>query len=115
MGVTSSRALSLLAALVSPVFLAAAIAGWMYGLWPANPVTLGIAGLLVGGGPLLGIAHVAMARGAQEADEGDEAPTVVMAPRAAVPPVAPTPPPLALTPKAAAARRFAAWRDAPSP
>ena len=37
----TSRALSLLAAFASPVFMAAAIAGWLYELWPANPLTLG--------------------------------------------------------------------------
>ena len=52
-GVTA-RALSLLAAFASPVFLCAAIAGWLYGLWPANPVTLGLALFCVSGGLAIG-------------------------------------------------------------
>jgi hypothetical protein len=85
----------------------AAIAGWLYGVWPANPLTLGVAALLVVGGPLLGIVHVATA----DEDDEEEAPTVVMP--AVVP--RPAPEPVVLTPKAAAARRFAAWRDRPHP
>ena len=53
------RALSLLAALAAPVFLVAAVAGWLYGVWPATPVTLGIAAFVVCGGPILAIYHVA--------------------------------------------------------
>ena len=41
--------------------MCAAIAGWLYGVWPANPLTLGIAAFVVIGGPLLGIFHVATA------------------------------------------------------
>jgi hypothetical protein len=103
----TARALSLLAAFASPVFMAAAVAGWLSGLLPATPLTLGIAALLVIGGPVLGIIHVATS------DEEPEA----------APPVAPAPAPVAthrlpapaleLTPRAAAARRFAAWRDGP--
>src|SRR3954454_4844627 len=59
-GVTA-RALSLLAAFASPLFLAAAVAGWLYGIWPATPMTLGIAAFAVVSGPLLGIYHVAVA------------------------------------------------------
>jgi hypothetical protein len=128
----------LLAAFASPIFMLAAIAGWLYGVWPANPLTLGVAAFLVVGGPLLGIVHVATAKDDDEA-EAQAAPTVVRAaarpavtprtavaartavtPRTAVaerPVVAPrpVPEPVILTPKAAAARRFAAWRDKPHP
>jgi hypothetical protein len=106
----TSRALSLLAAFASPVFIAAAIGGWLYGLWPANPVTFGIAAFVVIGGPILGIVHVATAH---EDDEEAEEETVAL-------PVQVAPQRLAihhsvtLTPKADAARRFANWRDQPN-
>jgi hypothetical protein len=110
----TSRALSLLAAFSSPVFMGAAIAGWLCGLWPANPVTLGISAFVVIGGPILGIVHVATAH--EDDDEAEEETVVLPVP---VPvqqrPPAPVPlhPSITLTPKADAARRFAAWRDQP--
>ena len=106
----TSRALSLLAAFSSPVFMAAAIGAWLYGLWPANPVTLAISAFVVIGGPILGIVHVATAH--EEYEEAEEE-TVVL----------PVPVPVqrpaihhsvTLTPKADAARRFANWRDQPN-
>jgi hypothetical protein len=99
-----ARSLSLLAGFASPVFLCAAIAGWLLELWPANPLTLAVAAVAVIGGPLLGIFHVATASG--EEPEEEEAPTVVLA--------RPAPAPFVLTPRAAAARRFANWRDTPN-
>jgi hypothetical protein len=99
------RALSLLAAFASPVFLCAAIAGWLFELWPANPLTFGVAAVLVAGGPILGIVHVATAK-----DAADEEEPVVVVPAAA--PVVQRPP--VLTAKAEAARRFANWRDTPN-
>ena len=65
------------------------------------------------GGPILGIVHVATSR---DDDEDFEDETVVIE----EPPVPvaihrlPTPP-IELTPRAAAAQRFAAWRDGPAP
>jgi hypothetical protein len=97
------RALSLLAAFASPVFACAAIAGWLTGVWPANPLTLGVSAFLVVGGPALGIVHVVMTREREQ----EEPPALAPAP----PPPAPT---VALTPRAAAARRFASWRDTPN-
>lgn len=91
-----------MAALASPVFMAAAIGGWLSGLLPATPVTLGVAALLVVSGPLLGIIHVATAKAA--------APEPVAEPEPAAPPE----PPVVLTPRAAAAARFAAWRETPN-
>jgi hypothetical protein len=109
----TARALSLLAALASPVFMAAAIAGWLSGFLPATPLTLGVAAFLVIGGPVVGIVHVATYR---EVDEDFEDETVVI--EAPPVPVAvhrfPTPS-IELTPRAAAAQRFAAWRDGPAP
>ncbi len=109
----TARALSLLAAFASPVFMALAIAGWLSGQLPATPVTFGVAALLVIGGPVLGIVHVATTRGDEELE--DETTVVFEEPPV---PVAvhrlPTPP-IELTPRAAAAQRFAAWRDGPAP
>jgi hypothetical protein len=113
MGSIMSRALSFLAALASPVFMCAAIAGWLFEVWPANPLTLGVSGLLVIGGPIVGIVHVATAKGHEDEDEVVEAETVVMTPP--VPVRRPIPEPLLMTEKAAAAARFASWRDTPNP
>ena len=102
---TSARALSLLAALAAPVFLAAAVAGWLYGVWPATPVTFVIACLIVCGGPLLAIVHVATA------DQRE--PVEALEPTVVLPVPAPTRVPLPVTPKAAAARALMDWRDKP--
>ena len=110
----TARALSLLAAFASPVFMAVAIAGWLSGHLPATPLTLGIAAFLVIGGPALGIVHVTTSR---DNDEEFEDETVVIE----EPPPVPVAvhrlpaPPIELTPRAAAAQRFAAWRDGPAP
>jgi hypothetical protein len=111
-----TRALSLLAALSSPVFAAAAVAGWLFEVWPATPLTLFIAAFVVLAGPALGIVHVITAKREEDEDES-EAETQVIAPPA--PTYRPTPirvvrEPAVLTPKSAAAARFAAWRDAPN-
>ena len=109
----TARALSLLAAFASPVFMAAAIAGWLSGFLPATPLTLGVAAFLVIGGPVLGIVHVASSRDDDEVFEDetvaiDEPPVPVAVHRLPTPPIE-------LTPRAAAAQRFAAWRDGPAP
>jgi len=108
--ITMPRALSLLAAFASPIFMCAAIAGWLFEVWPATPLTLGVAALLTCGGPILGIVHVATSN--REDDEVEDEETVV----AAAPPVVihPEPQSVRLTPKAEAARRFANWRDTPN-
>lgn len=111
---TMPRALSLLAAFASPVFLCAAIAGWLFEVWPANPLTLGVSALLVMGGPVIGIVHVATAdTWEDDIDEVEDAPTAVL-PTPVAPPVR-VPEPLILTAKTDAARRFASWRDTPNP
>lgn len=111
----TSRALSLLTAFASPVFLAAVVGGWLYGLWPANLFTLGIAAIVVIGGPILGIVHVATA---WERDDESEQETAVLGVATLAPHPVPAPfparPPIPLTPKADSARRFAAWRDQPN-
>jgi hypothetical protein len=95
----TSRALAVLAAFAGPVFLAAAIAGWLTGVWPANDLTFGLSAFLVIAGPVLGIVHVATAR---EDEPVAVAPLVVAAPE-----------PL-LTPRAARARAFHNWRSSPN-
>jgi hypothetical protein len=101
----TSRALALLAAFASPLFMAAAIAGWLSETWPATPLTLSLASLAVIGGPLLGILHVATAR-----EGGDESVlAVVTTPsgrKRKIPLDAVT-----VTPRLADARRFHNWRD----
>jgi hypothetical protein len=103
----TSRALALLAAFASPLFMAAAIAGWLSETWPATPLTLSIASLAVIGGPLLGIMHVATAR----EDDDDHVVAVVTTPsgrKRKIPLDAVT-----VTPRLADARRFHNWRDKP--
>jgi hypothetical protein len=102
------RALSLLAAFASPVFLCAAIAGWLFEAWPANPLTLGVSALVVIGGPIAGIVHVVTADRWAD-DEAVEEETAVAAP---VPERVPAP--IIRTAKADAAHRFANWRDTPN-
>ncbi len=101
----TSRALALLAAFASPLFMAAAIAGWLSETWPATPLTLTIASFAVIGGPLLGILHVTTAR-----EGGDDSVlAVVTSPsgrKRKVPLDAVT-----VTPRLADARRFHNWRD----
>jgi hypothetical protein len=98
-----ARALSLSAAFTSPIFLCAAIAGWLYEIWPANPITFSIAAVLVAGGPILGIVHVATTMADEELEEDEPAPAPVRHPA-----------PVVSTAKAEAARRFANWRDTPN-
>ncbi len=100
---TSARALSLLAHAASAVFLAAEVAGWVLGWWPATPLTFTVALVVVAIGPLVGMLHVATS------DERPRRPPAVAAPPAAPRrAVAPAPP---VPPRLAAARRFHAWRD----
>jgi hypothetical protein len=101
MSVTSPRALAIFASVASPIFLAAAVAGWLTGFWPANPFTLALASAAVVAGPLLGMVHVATA------DEGFED-----EPEITVTKVMPDP---LLTPSAVSARAFHNWRDSVNP
>jgi len=99
----SARALSLVAALAAPIFLTAAVAGWLFGVWPANPMTLGISTLAVICGPLLGMFHVATATQAAVVEEeaADERPVYTR------PPV--------INVAEARARAFHNWRDKENP
>jgi hypothetical protein len=101
----TARALALLAAFASPVFMVAAIAGWLYEVWPASPLTLGVAAIAVIGGPVLGIVHVATAD--EEFEEEAVTPRFVARPAA--------PQPVLLTPRAARAKAFHNWRDSVHP
>jgi hypothetical protein len=103
----TSRALALLAAFASPLFMAAAIAGWLTGTWPATPLTLAVAAVAVIGGPVLGIAHVASAR------EDDGEPALAPAPPEGRPRRVPLGA-VSETPRLTAARRFHNWRDRPN-
>jgi hypothetical protein len=98
----TSRALALLASLASPMFMIAAIAAWVFELWPANPTTLAISAVAVVGGPVLGMVHVHTA---------DEHVPAAAAPATTVGVAAPVP----LTQRAAAARAFHNWRETVHP
>jgi hypothetical protein len=103
----TSRALALLAAFASPLFMAAAIAGWLTQVWPATPLTLFLASAAVIGGPVLALFPVATAR---EHDDDHEEPTpATERPRRRVALDA-----VSLTPRLADARRFHNWRETPS-
>jgi hypothetical protein len=104
--VTSPRALALFAGFASPVFLVAAVAGWLSGLWPANPITLGVAAVAVIAGPLLGTIHVA------GADRQAGAPPAEQTTQSFIASIEPDP---ILTPRAASARQFHNWRDSSNP
>jgi hypothetical protein len=98
--------------------MVAAIAGWLYEVWPPNPYTFGIAAIAVLGGPLLGIIHVATAQEPYDLEQPEPRfGTVVPRRLPAQPrPVVRTPAPaaepaLALTAKAEAAKQFHSWRD----
>jgi hypothetical protein len=104
----NSRALALVAAFASPLFMAAAIAGWLSGTWPATPLTLAISAVAVIGGPVLGIVHVASAREDAEATPALALP-VARGRQRRIPLDAVTE-----TPRLAEARRFHNWRDEPN-
>jgi hypothetical protein len=103
----TSRSLALLAAFASPLFGAAAVAGWLAGVWPATPLTFTAAAVAVIGGPLLGLFHVATA------DEDDEAPTRFLPPAEGRPRRIPLDA-VTVTPRLAAARQFHNWRELPN-
>ena len=104
----TSRALALLAAFASPLFMAAAIAGWLSETWPATPLTLTVASLAVVGGPLLGILHLTTA----SEDDGEPMRAVVAKPSGRKRKVALDA--VTVTPRLADARRFHNWRDKPN-
>jgi hypothetical protein len=108
----TSRSLAYLAAFASPVFMAAAIAGWLTGIWPATPLTFAVSAAAVVGGPLLAILHVLTTH-----DDELEAETPTRALPLAAPPRRPRRIALdavTLTPRLAAARQFQNWRDRPN-
>src|SRR5690348_926474 len=101
----TARALALLAALTSPVFMAGAVVAWVLKLWPATPVTFAAAVVAVLGGPLLGLAHARAAREPRHVE-----PRPAPAPQR----VPPRPKPVApMTPDRARSLAFLAWRDHP--
>jgi hypothetical protein len=107
-------ALTLLVTLSSLAFAAGAVIGWTLDLWPATPVTLGVAAVAVLGGPALATA-LTLAIRAHAPARPAPAPRRP-APVPVAPPPAPAPGPVvshALSPKAARARELLDWRDAP--
>ena len=110
----TSRSLAYLAAFASPVFMAATIAGWISGVWPATPLTFAVSAAAVIGGPLFAVLHVLTA----DEDDGEveaEAPTrrlPVVAPERRMRRIALDA--VTLTPRLAAARQFQNWRDRPN-
>jgi uncharacterized membrane protein len=111
-GVTSARALSLLAHAASAVFLAAEVAGWVLGWWPATPLTFTVSLAVVAVGPVVGMLHVATAREAAPPEPAPARPAPrVVAPRPAAARRVTAPRPAPVPPRLAAARRFHAWRD----
>jgi hypothetical protein len=102
----TARALALLAALASLVFMAGAVVAWVMKLWPATPFTFAVAAVAVLGGPLLGAVH---ARGARE-----QPPPPAAAPSPAAPPnPKPARPVAPMTADRARSLAFLAWRDQP--
>jgi hypothetical protein len=111
-------ALTFLTTLASVVFAAGAIAGWVLALWPATPLTLLVASVVVLSGPLISVVaarHIGRPEPARAAAGLAPRPVRV---RAAEPP--PTParvsaglavPPL--TAEQAYGRELLDWRDRP--
>lgn len=96
--------MTFLTTLSSLVFAMGAIAGWVLGLWPATPLTLLAASVVVLGGPLT--AFVLARRIAAPA----------LAAPAPAPPVRVRPrsrPALPLTPEQAWGKELLEWRDRP--
>jgi hypothetical protein len=114
--------LTFLTALSSVVFAMGAIAGWVLGLWPATPLTLLAASVVVIGGPLIAFvlarrisAPTAAARPARVRDQPSRPrpaapqPQLVLAGATAPPPR----PALPLTAEQAWGRELLDWRDRP--
>jgi hypothetical protein len=102
-------ALSFLTTLASVVFAMGCIAGWVLGLWPATPLTLGVAAAAVVGGPLLAALFRGSSRAEAPAARALPAPRPVAAP-APLPARGTLPP---LTAEQAYARELLDWRDRP--
>jgi hypothetical protein len=114
-------ALSFLATLASVVFAMGSIAGWILGAWPASPLTLAVAAVVVLGGPL---GAAALSRSARPGPAPSARMRVVA--RAPAPPRPPqprqaprrelvhaAPAPLPLTPEQAWGQQLLDWRDRP--
>jgi hypothetical protein len=110
-------ALSFLTTLASVVFAMAAISGWVLGAWPANPLTLLVAAVVVVGGPGLALLFRGSTRPVAPAPARVSLPAPVPASRPARPLVLATPAPRLppLTVEQAYARELLDWRDRPLP
>ena len=102
-------ALTFLTTLSSVVFAMGAVAGWVLGLWPATPLTLVAASVVVIGGPL---AAFVLARRISEPVAAAPARPVRARPQRIVA-VPPPPPALPLTPEQAWGRELLDWRERP--
>jgi hypothetical protein len=109
--------LTLLTTLSSVAFAVAAIAGWVLGMWPATPVTLGVAAAVVVGGPLVA---ALLTRGVRSSVTPrprviaqPPAPPVRPAPRLLAAEPAPLPPLQPRTPEQVLGRELLDWRDRP--
>jgi hypothetical protein len=101
-------ALTFLTTLSSIVFAMGAIAGWVLGLWPATPLTLLAASVVVLGGP---VTAFVLARRISTPVDATPAPAVRARPQVVLAAAAPPPPPL--TAEQAWARELLDWRDRP--
>jgi hypothetical protein len=111
-------ALSFLTTLASVVFAMAAIAGWVFGVWPATLLTLGVAAAIVVGGPLAAALHFSATRRRLGVPARRAAPRRVRTRTAAplalgAPPARAALPPLPVTPEQAWGKELLDWRDRP--
>jgi hypothetical protein len=107
--VGAAWALSVLSALASAAFAAAAAIGWTMSLWPATPVTLGIASSVVIAGPLTSALLLRAIRAGSPARQAPAAPTRAAAP--AVPGI----PAYRETPDQVFGHALKDWREQPLP
>lgn len=114
--VGAAWALSVLSALSSLAFAIAAVAGWTMHLWPATPVTLGIAAGIVIAGPLAAALLLHAIR-VESPAAAPSAPAPVPVPvRNLAAPAAPHPAaaqPRRMTPEQAFGHALMEWRDRP--
>jgi hypothetical protein len=101
----TARSLAVLTAIASPVIGAAAVVGWLAGVWPATPLTFMLSAAAVVGGPLVALVHVATAGEGEPAQPARARPAAPPRPRV-IPLDA-----VASTPRLVAARQFHDWRE----
>jgi hypothetical protein len=117
--VGAAWALSFLSTFAAAVFAIGAVAGWVLHLWPATPLTLGVAAIVVIGGPVTSMLLLHGVRG-ESAAAAARAVRVRVRQAAPAPVRAAAPMPVAvpvdsrpLTPDQAWGRALLEWRDRP--